>query len=100
MEVLYTSLRALLGNRIDPLVPCRRLILLALANNVRSDSALCTHVNYAAGVCRYWAPTRCQANNSAGGGFCSQYTQAGYPAATNLALHGTGSSAAQIWTPP
>jgi ribonuclease I len=36
----------------------------------------------------YWAPSSCQANSSAGGGFCSQYSQAGYPAATNLALHG------------
>ena len=37
---------------------------------------------------RYWAPTSCQANSPDGGGFCSQYTQAGYPAATHLSLHG------------
>eukprot|EP00898_Chlorokybus_atmophyticus_P002519 jgi/Chlat1/3268/Chrsp22S03440 len=36
----------------------------------------------------YWAPTSCQADSGAGGGFCSDFTISGSHAASNLVLHG------------
>ena len=36
----------------------------------------------------FWAPSSCTANNSALGGFCSNFTGAGSYAAHNLVLHG------------